>query len=67
LGANGITWAVGKKPYDKNGPQREKEPATREYLLTIYANKIAALPEREREKFVSALQDLSCTRDSSNS
>ena len=42
-----------------------QDAATREYLLAVYADKITALPERERERLLAELQDC-CTRDSSN-
>jgi hypothetical protein len=43
-----------------------RDRATREYLLTIYAKELAALTEREREKFLAELEDHCCTRDSSD-
>jgi hypothetical protein len=37
-----------------------RDPAMREHLLAIYADKIAALSERERENLLAELNDLSC-------
>ena len=34
-----------------------RDPATREYLLAIYADRIAALPEHEREELLAELTD----------
>jgi hypothetical protein len=35
-----------------------RDPATREYLLAVYTDKIAALSEREREKLLAELADI---------
>jgi hypothetical protein len=35
-----------------------RDPATREHLLAVYADQIAALPEDEREELFATLQDI---------
>lgn len=37
-----------------------RDPAMREHLLAIYADKIAALSERERENLLAELANLDC-------